>query len=167
LRWPAVDFATALANTAVTFAGGGFMHIGRSYRVADFVVWSRRSVIYMAIVSVVAVLAFLYLGFSVPWAVVLVLGTTVSLVAGFKNSQVLGRSSEALAAFSQIQSTSRMLATITGDFLAPDVARQVLYRHIAWLTALRYALRRPMPWETMARGATVNTGGATITSPKI
>jgi putative membrane protein len=129
------------------------MHVGRSYRLIDFVVWSRRGVVFMAIVSVIAVLAFLYLGFSVPWAVVLVLGTTVSLVAGFKNSQVLARSSEALAAFSQIQSTSRMLATMSCDFLGPDVARQVLYRHIAWLTALRHSLRRPMPWETMARGA--------------
>lgn len=129
------------------------MHVGRSYRLVDFAVWSRRSVIWMTIVSVVAVLAYIFAGFSVPWAVVLVLGTTVSLVSGFKNSQVLSRSSEALAAFSQIASSSRILASVSCDFLAPDVARQLLYRHLAWLTALRFSLRRPMPWETMSRGA--------------
>ena len=129
------------------------MHVGRSYRLVDFAVWSRRSVIWMTIVSVAAVLAYIFVGFSVPWAVVLVLGTTVSLVSGFKNSQVLSRSSEALAAFSQIASSSRILASVSCDFLAPDVARQLLYRHLAWLTALRFSLRRPMPWETMSRGA--------------
>ena len=129
------------------------MHVGRSYRLVDFAVWSRRSVIWMTIVSVAAVLAYIFAGFSVPWAVVLVLGTTVSLVSGFKNSQVLSRSSEALAAFSQIASSSRILASVSCDFLAPDVARQLLYRHLAWLTALRFSLRRPMPWETMSRGA--------------
>jgi ion channel-forming bestrophin family protein len=132
------------------------MHVGRSYRLVDFILWSRRSVIYMTIVSVVAVLAYVvapFAGFAVPWAVVLVLGTTVSLVAGFKNAQVLSRSSEALAAFSQIAASSRILASVSCDFLLPDIARQVLYRHLAWLTALRFSLRRPMPWETMSRGA--------------
>jgi putative membrane protein len=132
------------------------MHVGRSYRLVDFALWSRRSVIYMSVVSVVAVLAYIvppFAGFAVPWAVVLVLGTTVSLVSGFKNSQVLTRSSEALAAFSQIASSSRILASVSCDFLAPDLARQVLYRHLAWLTALRFSLRRPLPWETMSRGA--------------
>jgi ion channel-forming bestrophin family protein len=130
------------------------MHVGRSYRLSDFVIWSRRSVIYMAIVSVLAVLAYLLpplAGFSVPWPIVLVLGTTVSLVTGFKNSQVLSRSTEALTAFTQIAVSSRMLASACCDFLEPDVARRIVYRHLAWLTALRFALRRPVPWETMGR----------------
>jgi len=64
------------------------MYVGRSYKVIDFALWSRRSVIYMVVVSALAVVAYrlpAIAGFSVPWSVVLVLGTTVSLVAGFKN----------------------------------------------------------------------------------
>jgi putative membrane protein len=132
------------------------MHVGRSYRLIDFALWSRRSVAYMTVVSVLAVIAYslpLIAGFTVPWPIVLALGTTVSLVAGFKNSQVLSRNSEALAAFSQIAASSRMLATVCCDFLDAEAARSVLYRHLAWLTALRYSLRRPMPWETMSRPA--------------
>jgi putative membrane protein len=132
------------------------MHVGRSYRLIDFALWSRRSVVYMAVVSVLAVLAYVLPpagGFSVPWPIILVLGTTVSLVSGFKNSQVLTRNSDALAAVSQIAATSRVLASVATDFLDTETARAVVYRHLAWLTALRFSLRRPMPWETMSRPA--------------
>jgi putative membrane protein len=129
------------------------MHVGRSYRLTDFVLWSRRSAIYMLVVSIVAVAAYAWLGVSVPWQVILVLGTTVSLVAGFKNGQVLQRHSDALQAFAQIAATSRILASLCCDFLAPDVARAVIRRHLGWLTALRFSLRRPMPWESMSRPA--------------
>ncbi len=129
------------------------MYVGRSYKLVDFTLWSRRSIIYMAVISVVAVVAYLLpgiAGFQVPWSVVLVLGTTVSLVAGFKNSQVFTRSNEALQAFSQITMSSRMLSSLCADFLDPATARTLIYRHLAWLTALRFSLRRPMPWESMA-----------------
>ncbi|WP_117193061.1 bestrophin family protein [Rhizobium terrae] len=132
------------------------MYVGRSYRLLDFALWSRRSVIYMIGVSGLAVAAYRLpgmSGFSVPWSIVLVLGTTVSLVAGFKNSQVLTRSNEALQAFSQITASSRMWASLCRDFMDASIARQLIYRHLAWMTALRFALRRPMPWESLARAA--------------
>ena len=132
------------------------MHVGRSYRLIDFAIWSRRNLLYMSIVSIVAVAAYSFppfAGFSVPWSIVVALGTTVALVAGFKNSQVLGRSNEALLAFGQIAASSRLLASLSCDFLEREMARSLVYRHLAWLTALRFALRRPMPWETMSRPA--------------
>ena len=134
------------------------MYVGRSYKVTDFALWSRRSVIYMMVVSGLAVAAYRLpgiAGFSVPWSVVLVLGTTVSLVAGFKNSQVFTRSSEALQAFAQITASSRMWSNFCRDFNDVPTARQLIYHHLAWLTALRFALRRPMPWESMGRAANV------------
>ncbi|MEI9408016.1 bestrophin family protein [Mesorhizobium salmacidum] len=134
------------------------MYVGRSYKVVDFALWSRRSVLYMVVVSGLAVAAYRLpgiAGFSVPWSVVLVLGTTVSLVAGFKNSQVLTRSGEALQAFTQITASSRMWSNFCRDFLDAPTARKLIYRHIAWMTALRYALRRPMPWESMGKPANI------------
>ncbi|MBB6412351.1 bestrophin family protein [Mesorhizobium sangaii] len=112
----------------------------------------------MVVVSALAVAAYRLpgiAGFSVPWSVVLVLGTTVSLVAGFKNSQVFTRSSEALQAFAQITASSRLWSNFCRDFNDVPTARQLIYRHLAWLTALRFALRRPMPWESMGRAANV------------
>ncbi|MBZ9854207.1 bestrophin family protein [Mesorhizobium sp. CA13] len=134
------------------------MYVGRSYKVMDFALWSRRSVIYMVVVSGLAVAAYRLpglAGFSVPWSVVLVLGTTVSLVAGFKNSQVFTRSGEALQAFAQITASSRLWSNFCKDFTDAPTAKQLIYRHIAWMTALRFALRRPMPWESMARAANI------------
>lgn len=134
------------------------MYLGRSYRVVDFATWSRRSIVYMVVVSSLAVLAYrlpLIAGFSVPWSVVLVLGTTVSLVAGFKNSQVFNRANEALQAFSQITASSRILSSLCRDFTDAQTAKSLIYRHLAWLTALRYSLRRPMPWESMTRAANI------------
>lgn len=132
------------------------MHVGRSYRLVDFAVWSRRGALYVLVVSLVAVAAYSLpplAGFSIPWPIVAVLGTSVALVAGFKNGQVLQRSSDALQAFAQIAAISRLLATLSCDFLDKDTASRVILRHLAWLTALRYSLRRPMPWETVGKGA--------------
>lgn len=132
------------------------MHVGRSYRLVDFAWWSRRSAVYMLIVSAIAFAAYTLppvQGLAVPWAIVLVLGTTVSLVAGFKNSQVLQRSAEALQCFAQIAASSRMLASLCCDFLEPDPARRIILTHLGWLTALRFTLRKPKPWESMSRGA--------------
>ena len=138
--------------------GASGMYVGRSYRLLDFALWSRRSVIYMTVVSGLAIAAYRLPGtpgFSVPWSIVLVLGTTVSLVAGFKNSQVFTRANEALQAFSQITASSRLWSSFCRDFLDAPTARQLVYRHIAWMTALRFALRRPMPWESLSRAANV------------
>nr|WP_295884503.1 bestrophin family ion channel [uncultured Devosia sp.] len=132
------------------------MHVGRSYRLIDFALWSRRSVIYMIVVSLIAIGVYHIpgiAGFGVPWPVVLVLGTTVSLVAGFKNAQVLSRAGEALQLFAQIAATSRIWAGLCRDFADGDTARILIHRHLAWLTALRFSLRRPMPWETVAHSA--------------
>lgn len=127
------------------------MYVGRSYKLSDFTMWSRRSIAYMVVISVLAVAAYLFpgtAGFSVPWSVVLVLGTTVSLVAGFKNSQVFARSNEALQVFAQITASSRMWSSLCGDLVDEVTGRTLVYRHLGWLAALRFSLRRPMPWES-------------------
>lgn len=132
------------------------MHVGRSYRLIDFALWSRRSVIYMIVVSLLAIGTYHIpgiAGFAIPWQVIVVLGTTVSLVAGFKNAQVLSRSADGLQVFAQIAASSRIWGSLCRDFTDAETARVLVYRHLAWLTALRFSLRRAMPWETMSRPA--------------
>ena len=130
------------------------MHVGRSYRFTEFALWSRRSILYMLLVSVLAVAAYSIPavgGLAIPWPVTTVLGATVALVAGLKNSNVFVRSTEALQAFAQISASTRMWSNLCRDFTDEATARSLIYRHIGWMTALRFALRRPMPWESMAR----------------
>lgn len=133
---------------------GHRVHVGRSYRFFEFAMWSRRGLLYMVVVSIIAVAIYSLpgtSGFSIPWPVTTVLGTTVGLVAGFKNSNVFTRATEAMQAFAQISAATRMWARLCRDFTDAATARTLVYRHIAWMTALRFALRRPMPWEGMAR----------------
>lgn len=132
------------------------MHVGRSYRFVDFFLWSRRSIIYMVLVSALAVAIYSLpglTGFSIPWQITTVVGTTVSLVAGFKNAQVFTRASDALQIFEKISASSRMWGGLCRDFCEPETATTLIYRHIGWMTALRFSLRRRMPWETMGRPA--------------
>ena len=134
------------------------MHVGKSYRPVEFALWSRGSIAFMVAVSLCAIGVYnipSIAGFSVPWPIVVVLGTTVSLMAGFKNSQVLARSGEALQAFAQISASSRILSRFCCDFTDEASKQALVYRHIAWMTALRFSLRRPMPWESMARAANI------------
>lgn len=132
------------------------MHVGKAYKTREFFSWSRRSLLALLLVSVVPVLLYYVVGFqgvSLPWSIILLLGTTVALVSAFKNTQTYNRSLDAQQAWSAISTSSRLWGALSRDYLAPDSARQLIYRHIAWLTALRFALRSPRPWETVGRKA--------------
>ena len=140
----------------INLVWGPHMHVGKSYRPVEFALWSRGSIVFMIIVSLCAISVYnipSIAGFAVPWPIIVVMGTTVSLMAGFKNAQVLARSGEALQAFAQISASSRMLSRFCCDFTDEATKRALVYRHIAWMTALRFSLRRPMPWESMGRKA--------------
>src|SRR5262245_15009733 len=132
------------------------MHVGKSYKAHEFFQWSLRRIFALLLVSLVPVLLYQVLGFSgvsLPWSVVVLLGTTVALVAGFKNLQTYNRSVDAQQAWSAISASSRVWGVLCRDFLNTDSARKLIYRHIAWLTALRFALRSPRPWETVDQKA--------------
>jgi putative membrane protein len=78
------------------------------------------------------------------------LGTTVALMAGFKNTQAYSRLSEAQQVWASITGMSRLWATLSRDYTGSDNdARQLAYRHLAWLTALRYEMRQSKAWETL------------------
>jgi len=132
------------------------MHVGKSYKAHEFLSWSRRRIFALLIISIVAVLLYQLAGLkivSLPWSVVLMLGTSVALVAGFKNTQTYGRSVDAQQAWSAISASSRMWGVLCRDFLTAETAAKLVYRHIGWLAALRFALRSPRPWETQEQKA--------------
>src|SRR6201999_3645630 len=98
--------------------------------------------------------ALLHVNLSIiPWSVTLLLGTTVALVAGFKNTQIYGRSNEAQQIWAAISTSSRMWGALCCDLATSSEAKGLIYRHIAWLTALRFAMRSPRVWETSGQKA--------------
>jgi putative membrane protein len=132
------------------------MHVGRSYKAHEFFAWSGRCIVLLLLVSLVPVVLYQVAGFkgaTLPWSVVLLLGTAVALVSSFKTSQTYGRSVDAQQSWASISAGSRAWGMLCCSFLPDDTARRLIRRHLAWLTALRFALRTPKPWETVGRGA--------------
>jgi ion channel-forming bestrophin family protein len=132
------------------------MHVGKSYGALEFLAWSRRKAFVLLLVSLVPVLVHTLLRLDVgiiPWSVILLLGTTVALVAGFKNTSIYNRSVEAQQIWSAISTSSRLWGGLSCELASPCNPKGLIYRHLAWLTALRFALRSPRPWETAGQKA--------------
>ncbi|CAH0146817.1 hypothetical protein SRABI118_00427 [Massilia sp. Bi118] len=130
------------------------MHVGKSYRLAEFLYWTRRR-IYLVAASAGAVTALYQLGgwhwLSLPWPVLALLGTAASFIVGFKNSQSYGRTVEAQQIWSSITAASRYWGLISRDFPADGGAvKELVSRHLAWLAAVRYELRAARVWEAAA-----------------
>jgi len=129
------------------------MHLGKHYKVSEFIVWTRRQIYLLLAVGVVPVLLYQVLGLrwlTIPLTVVGLLGTATSFIVGFKNVQTYNRTIEAQHLWTSILNSSRFWGTSVRGFIThPGDARELVDRHVAWLTCLRYELRSPRPWETV------------------
>lgn len=135
------------------------MHAGHAYRFSEFLYWTRRSLYVLILVATVPVLLYQLAGWkwlALPWGVVFMLGTTVALMAGFKNTQTYNRTWEAQQIWASITAMSRLWGSMSRDFLTDtDDSRRLVYRHLAWLTTLRYQMREGKAWETQQASANV------------
>lgn len=85
---------------------------------------------------------------SIPWQPISVLGIAVAFYLGFKNNSSYDRTWEARKIWGGIVNHSRTFATAVITMVDDkDVQKRLIYRHVAWLTALRYQLRLSKPWE--------------------
>jgi len=131
------------------------MHTGRSYTLFEFLDWTRRDIYVLIALGVVPAVAYQtgnmkWLG--IPWTVVALLGTATAFIVGFKNVQTYNRTWEARQIWADIMSSSRAWGMMSRDsFDSADTSRELVYRHLAWLTALRYQLRENRAWETTSQ----------------
>lgn len=128
------------------------MHIGRSYQLKEFLVWTRRTIYWVLLIGAVPTLLYEGLGLkwlAIPWTVVALLGTATAFIVGFKNTQTYNRTWEARQIWGSILNSSRSWGVMSRDFLThqPHETKQLVYRHFAWLTALRYQMRESRVWE--------------------
>ncbi len=127
------------------------MHTGQAYKLSELVIWTRHSIYLLLLVCTVPVALYQLAGMkwlAVPWDVVFMLGTTVALMAGFKNSQTYNRTTEAQQIWASITAMSRVWGTMSRDCVTEsEDGRRLVYRHVAWLTALRYQMRDSKAWE--------------------
>lgn len=125
--------------------------------------WSRKGLIYGAITGLVAVVLYELACFkwmTVPWQPVALIGTALAFYLGFKNNASYDRLWEARKIWGAILNGSRSFgATVLGfvtnlhavekrsDEQLFEIHKDLFYRHLAWVTALRYQLRAPRTWE--------------------
>jgi putative membrane protein len=127
------------------------MLIDRSYRVTEFLLWTRRAIYLQLAISTVVVVLYQVVGLhwlAIPWGIVFLLGTTVALSAGFKNLQTYNRNQDAQLVWCAIWSGSRAFGLACRD-LIPDAwaGKRLVSRHLGWLATLRHEMRQPKPWE--------------------
>jgi putative membrane protein len=98
---------------------------------------------------------------DVPWTPVALIGTAVAFMVGFQNNAAYDRIWEARKIWGGIVNTSRTWGMKVQEMInnqyasspveLEDIKKEkkvLIYSHIAWMTALRYAMRQRTPWET-------------------
>ncbi len=128
------------------------MHAGRRFQLAEVLYWTRRDIYLFAVVAFIPTALYFFLDLHwlvIPWVAIGLVGTAAAFVVGFKNTQTYSRLWEARQIWGSIINSSRTWAIMVKDMVEEDKgAVQVLfYRHLAWVTALRYQLREPRAWE--------------------
>lgn len=126
------------------------MYIKRHYGFWMTFRWSKKSFILGLIYS--GLVGFIHywapIQISLPWQPITILGIAVAFYLGFKNNSSYDRTWEARKIWGGIVNHSRTFANAVITMISnPDIQKQLIYRHIAWLTALRYQLRLSRTWE--------------------
>jgi putative membrane protein len=128
------------------------MHVGKSYKLGEFLVWTRRKIYIVILLGLIPVILYQVFGIKwldIPWPIIGLVGTSAAFIVGFTNTQTYKRTDEGQQMWTNIFGMSRSWGVISRDFLNnPEKSRLLIYRHFAWLTVLRYQLRESMVWES-------------------
>jgi putative membrane protein len=131
------------------------MHAGTSYKFSEFIFWTRRNIYWLILIGLIPTILYEVFHLSwvaLPWTVVALLGTATAFLVGFKNTQTYNRTWEARQIWGAILNVSRTWGVYSRDFLNDkEQSKALIYRHFAWLTALRYQLRESRTWETASK----------------
>lgn len=129
------------------------MHAGRNYSFKEVSLWTRRQTAIFFLIAGIETALYALANckwMMIPWPPIAVVGTAVAFITGFKNNASYGRLWEARQIWGAIINSSRTFGVLVLDFIPDPVCRKrIIYRHFAWLTALRYQLREPRAWENM------------------
>lgn len=133
------------------------MYIKKRYSFGMTANWSKKPFIFGIIYSFATGSLYVFLAdnynmdISLPWQPVSVIGIAVSFYLGFKNNSSYDRAWEARKIWGSLVNNSRTFGSAVCAFVqgenAPEIKKEIIYRHLAWLTALRYQLRLSKSWE--------------------
>ncbi|ODS73986.1 MAG: multidrug transporter [Cytophagaceae bacterium SCN 52-12] len=135
------------------------MNVSTHYKLLHFIPWTRGKIYKMLLFSVIPAALYYFAGWTwlfIPWVPVALIGTATAFISGFKNTQTYNRTWEARQIYGAIINGSRSLGIMVRDFVRTEdkekeagLHREMIYRHFAWLTALRFQLREVKSWENV------------------
>ncbi|MBB3699004.1 hypothetical protein KMW28_08475 [Flammeovirga yaeyamensis] len=142
------------------------MLIKKYFSLKEMALWTRSDTIIFIILAIIPTVAYDIFGqtwIGLPWTPIALVGTAVAFVVGFRNNAVYGRLWEARKIWGGIVNDSRTFSIHVGDMVTNEYAKEgeelseqelflekqaIVRRHMAWLTALRYAMRTKKTWES-------------------
>ena len=136
------------------------MHAGKRYSLQEFLYWTRRDIYILAVWALIPTVLFQLLHWhwlAIPWVPIALVGTAAAFIVGFRNTQTYNRLWEARQIYGAIVNTSRSFGILVRDCIQGGadkemlrhIHEQMIYRHIAWLTAMRFQLRESKIWENI------------------
>lgn len=139
------------------------MYTQRKFPLSGTLKWTRWDIYKFIIIGVIPVFMYKGLGFywlHLPWLPIGVVGTAVAFIVSFKNNASYDRLWEARKIYGGIVNASRSFTLMVNDFITNEhakkphtdselfsIRKQLVMRHVAWMTSLRHALRQHKPWE--------------------
>lgn len=129
------------------------MYIKRYYSLWMTVRWSRKALINGLLYSatIIVVYELTHIPFALPWQPISVIGIAVAFFLGFKNNSSYDRTWEARKIWGRIINESRTFATailtMPGEKVSREWKKNTIHRHLAWLIALKHAMRKEKTWE--------------------
>lgn len=129
------------------------MYVKRNYGFFMTFKWSSKpfilGLIYSGVICGINLLVPVSL--SIPWQPISIIGIAVAFYLGFKNNSSYDRTWEARKIWGSIVNNSRSFGAAVNAFVKGTeeeaIKKELIYRHVAWLTALRHQLRLSRPWE--------------------
>lgn len=134
------------------------MNISSHYKLIHFIPWTRVKIYKMFVLSIIPTVLFYFFDLkwlAIPWVPVALLGTATAFISGFKNTQTYNRAWEARQIWGSIINSSRAFGIMAKDFVRTGneeesaLHQQIIYRHLAWLTAMRFQMRETKSWENV------------------
>lgn len=129
------------------------MYINRNYGLWMTFNWSKKpfivGFIYSFSISLLSYLTNFYV--TIPWQPISLIGIAVAFYLGFKNNSSYDRTWEARKIWGSIVNNSRTFGAAVITFVqgkeVDAIHKELIYRHIAWMTSLRHQLRLSRSWE--------------------
>ena len=142
------------------------MYTKGNYSLKDMVKWTLKDTYKYLIIAIIPVILYDLLNLRwlhLPWLPIALIGTAVAFLISFKNNASYDRLWEARKIWGGIVNTSRSFGMLINNYITQGeqdkvsedqlqaIRKTIVKRHIAWMTAHRYALRQPKPWEVFMK----------------